>query len=381
MFCISVSFRKAPVEIREKFAFGKEEQEHFLRELQKKDNISGGVVVSTCNRSEIYFTGEGNPTESAEYALAEWKHMEPGYIRKYCLYYTGSKAVRHLFKVTTGLDSMVLGEDEILHQVKEAYLMANNQGHTNSELNMVFQGAFHCARLSKSDTRLSTTPVSIGTLAANAIQDYFKACGSERFRPGRVLVIGATGKTGSIVAKDLIAKGISVVGTRRSHSDPDSIFLHKNMEWVDFKNRYDLISEVDAVVSATASPHYTLTAGEYQKRVGGQSLQLLIDLAVPYDIDREIGKRDGISLVDMDYFQTCSKENSNIRLGEVEKAWQILDECVEETLKKLYLREFKEKMAARYEEEWFRKMTWYLKEVLDSEQFLQVLEKIQDTET
>lgn len=380
MFCISVSFKKAPIEIREKFAFHREEQGHFLRSLYEKGRINGGVVVSTCNRSEIYVTGQGNPTESVERALSECKHVELGYIRKYFLYYTDQTAVRHLFRVVCGLDSMVLGEDEILHQVKEAYQLAKGQGLTNSELNMIFQGAFHCAKLSKSGTRLSNTPLSIGTLAANAIEEYLQTCKEESGKPHRVLVIGATGKIGSIVAKDLMAKDIGVLGTKRSHQNAPEIYVREHMEWVDFQDRYDYISQVDAVVSATTSPHYTLTVEEYQKRLGQDQKQLLIDLAVPYDVDKEIGKHKGISLLDIDYFKTCSKENSKIRLGELEKAGQILEDCVEETLKKLYLREFKEKFETRYEEEWFQKMTWYLKEVLDSEQFLQVLEKIQDTE-
>ncbi|MBR1866451.1 MAG: glutamyl-tRNA reductase [Lachnospiraceae bacterium] len=380
MYCISVSFQKTPIGIREKFAFHEEEQGNFLRKLQEQGSISGGVVVSTCNRSELYFTGEGNPTESVEHALAEWKQMELGYVRKYCLYYTDRKAVRHLFKVACGLDSMVLGEDEILHQVKEAYLLAKNQGHSNSELNMIFQGAFHCAKLSKSGTRLSNTPLSVGTLAANVIEEYLRTCEADVEEAHRVLVIGATGKIGSIVAKDLMAKGISVLGTKRSHHSPDGIYCCEHMEWVDFQKRYDYISEVDAIVSATTSPHYTLTVEEYQKRVGKHRKQLLIDLAVPYDIDKEIGKQSSVSLLDIDYFKTRSMENTNIRFGEMEKVRQIVEECAEETLKKLYLREFREKLKARYEEEWFRKMTWYLKEVLDSEQFLQVLKKIQDTE-
>lgn len=381
MFCISVSFKKTPLDMRQKFAFSWEEQKEFLKQLKEKQRITGGVIVSTCNRSEIYFTGEENPVEFVENALSAWKQIEIEKIKKYCLYYAESKAVRHLFKVTCGLDSMVLGEDEILHQVKEAYLFANNQGYTNSDLNIIFQGAFNCAKLSKSNTKLSNTPVSIGTLTANVIEDYL--CGDEkqqRDKKGTVLVIGATGKIGSIVAKDLIAKGISVIGTSRKRHKQDGFFLPDNMEWVDFESRYEYICQVDAVVSATASPHYTLTAEEFQNKTEKGKKQLLIDLAVPYDMDKEIGRLSGITLLDIDYFKSLSRENNNIKLGEMEKAKHILKECTEEVLKKLYLRDFKEKMGAKYEEEWFRKMTYYLKEVLDSEPFLDVLQKIYDTE-
>lgn len=381
MFCVSVSFKKTPLDMRQRFAFSWEEQEEFLKQLREKQKITGGVIVSTCNRSEIYFTGEENPVEFVENALSAWKHIEIEKIKKYCLYYTGRKAVRHLFKVACGLDSMVLGEDEILHQVKEAYLFANNHGYTNSDLNIIFQGAFNCAKLSKSNTKLSNTPVSIGTLTANTIEGYlYRDEKQEEDKRGTVLVIGATGKMGSIVAKDLIAKGISVIGTSRKRHKQDGFFLPDNMKWVDFENRYEYICQVDAIVSATASPHYTLTAEEFQKNTEKGRKQLLIDLAVPYDMDKDISRLSGITLLDIDYFKSLSKENSNIKLGEMEKAKQILEECTEEVLKKLYLRDFKEKMGTKYEEEWFRKMTYYLKEVLDSEPFLEVLEKIYDTE-
>jgi glutamyl-tRNA reductase len=102
----------------------------------------------------------------------------------------------------------------------------------------------------------------------------------------------------------------------------------------------------------------------------------LIDLAVPYDLDKELGIVQGIALLDIDYFKTLSEENSNIKFGEMEKVEHILDECVEEVLKKLYMRDFQEKMNDKYEEKWFQKMLFYLRDVLDSEQLQEVLDKI-----
>ena len=385
MFCISISFRKVPLDIRQKFAFTAVEQDRFLKQLQEQNMISGGVVVSTCNRSEIYFTGEEmidgeGPMEQVEQALSLHKQVSLEYIRKYGLYYTGRKAVRHLYKVTCGLDSMVLGEDEILHQVKEAYLLAKDGGHANSELNMIFQGALNCAKLSKSNTKLSNTPLSIGTLTANTIEDYLNEMCNGNDKPYEVLVIGATGKIGSVVTKDLIAKGIRVLGTRRTHQSQEGVFVSEQMEWINFKDRYDYLTKVNVIVSATASPHYTLTVEEFEKNRGDLSDKLLVDLAVPYDIDKEIRKLPHVTGFDIDHFKALAKENRNIKQGELEKVGQILDECVEEVLKKLYLRDFKKKMETQCEAEWFRKMTYYLKEVLDSEQFSLVLGKIYETE-
>lgn len=215
MYCISVNYKKTPLQIRQQFAFSQEEQ-----------------------------------------ALSSFKQIARENIKKYCLYYQEKKALRHLFRVACGLDSMVLGEDEILHQVKEAYLIARNLGYTNSELNIIFQGALGSG----------------------------------------VLIVGVMGKLGSIVAKDLIAKGIPVIGTSRKKLQSGGFYLqdNANMEWLD-----------------------------------------------------------------IDYFNTLSKENNNIKLGELEKVEHVLNECVEEVLKKHYIRVFKEKMAEKCEEEWFQKMAYF----------------------
>lgn len=372
MFCISVSFQKAPLTIRQQFAFSQEEQNCFLADLKEKRKISGGVIVSTCNRSEIYFTGD--KVAEVEEALSCFKGIEKENIKKYCLYYQEKKAVQHLFRVTCGLDSMVLGEDEILHQVKEAYLFAVKWGYTNGELNIIFQGALNCAKLSKTTTKLSSTPVSVGTLTANEVEQFLKKKSEDA--AGSVLVIGATGKIGSIVAKDLTAKGISVIGTSRKRNQTEGLFLQDNMDWLDFEKRYDAVRNVTAIVSATSSPHYTLTKKEFLRHTDAGKSYLMIDLAVPLDIDKEIGMEKNVTLLDVDYFKTLSKENSNIRLGELDKAESILQECVEDVQKKLYIRSFKEQMSQKCEEKWFRKMIYYLRDVLSSDQLLKVFERI-----
>lgn len=383
MFCISVSYRKTPLAVREKFSFSREEQKIFLERLFGKKTITGGVVVSTCNRSEIYFTGAREQMELVEKELAEYKRIEREQIKEYCLFYMGKPAVKHLFYVASGLDSMVLGEDEILHQVKEAYLFAAESGFTDGELNILFQGAFNCAKLAKSSTRLSTTPVSIGTLTANEIEHYITEQKRKEKNESLVLVIGATGKIGSIVAKDLLAKGIPVLGTQRHRHGDREIFWQgkEKLNFIDFRDRYQYVNQADAIVSATASPHYTLTREAFLKEIQGEKACLLVDLAVPCDIDQALEQIPGISLLDIDYFEKAAKDNRNIKLGELEKAKEILRECLEDTLKKLYVRDFKEKFAGKDKEGWFEKMVYYLKEVLDSEQLLQVLDRIYEKET
>ncbi len=374
MFCISVSFKKTPANVRQRFAFSKEEAKVFLDKLIKEQWITGGVIVSTCNRSECYFTGSRAYLSKIENWFAGYKKIDREWMKQYCLYYSGKRAIQHLYKVTAGLDSMVLGEDEILRQVKEAYLFAKEQGFVNSELNIIFQGAFNCAKQTKSETAISNTPVSIGTLTANMVETYLK----EKKLPKKVLVIGATGKIGSIVAKDLISKGISVTGTTRSHIGEGGVMLQgaEGIAWIPFDKRYEAIFGVAVVVSATGSPHYTITKDAFEKNCGKAQEYLMVDLAVPYDIDQDLAQLDGVMLYDIDYFENISSENYNIKLNEIDKVKRILADCVEEVQKKLLIREFQVKREKAFQEKWFRKMISYLREALDSEQLEMVLTKI-----
>lgn len=374
MFCISVSFKKTPANVRQRFAFSKEEAKVFLDKVIKEQWITGGVIVSTCNRSECYFTGSRAYLSKIENWFAGYKKIDREWMKQYCLYYSGKRAIQHLYKVTAGLDSMVLGEDEILRQVKEAYLFAKEQGFVNSELNIIFQGAFNCAKQTKSETAISNTPVSIGTLTANMVETYLK----EKKLPKKVLVIGATGKIGSIVAKDLISKGISVTGTTRSHIGEGGVMLQgvEGIAWIPFDKRYEAIFGVAVVVSATGSPHYTITKDAFEKNCGKTQEYLMVDLAVPYDIDQDLAQLDGVMLYDIDYFENISSENYNIKLNEIDKAKRILADCVEEVQKKLLIREFQVKQEKAFQEKWFRKMISYLREALDSEQLEMVFTKI-----
>ncbi|MFG6395209.1 MAG: glutamyl-tRNA reductase [Lachnospiraceae bacterium] len=389
MFCISASYKKTPLAQRQAFAFSEEEQHIFIKDLIVKGVITGGIILSTCNRSEIYFTGSSNSVEEVARNISLYKKASDSDIKKYCLFYGGRKAIKHLFNVTCGLDSMVLGEDGILHQVKEAYLLAAKSGYTDGELNIIFQDALNCAKSGKSITRLSTTPVSIGTITANTICKYIEANGFKGSGK-KVMVIGITGKTGGIVAKDLISKNIPVIGTSRSHKQEDGIYWNNNSlaEITSFKDRYKYINQVCAVASATTSPHYTLTYKEYLKYAGKDKKQLLIDLAVPYDIDRTLAELLNIKLLDIDYFNTLSSENINIKLGELDKAKKVLEECVENTIKKIYIRGFLNKIKGNQEllnkfnnEKWFSHMVYYLKGTLTANGLKDLLERIYNKET
>lgn len=375
MHCISISYKKAPVHIRELFAFSLEEKLIFEKEMCLKYPLSGCLVISTCNRSEIYYSGDKNFLPIMEKEAARIKNADYAEMKKYFLSYSEEGALRHLFKVTGGLDSMVLGEDEILRQMKEAYQEALEHNHTSYEMNIAFQNAFHQAKKIKTTTRISTTPVSIGTLTVNRILDYVK----EVTQPV-ILIVGATGKMGSIIIKNLRGKEeLKIIGTTRSECrEVEGYRESDSTQMIPYRERYQYMKAADVIVSVTSSPHYTFTMEEVAQELKGEKQRkLFIDLAVPCDIDKGILELEGLELIDIDYFEQASRENNRLKLQELSKAEEILEVCVDETLKEIYFRKFYgslEQLTNRVKEQGIQPVLYRLKEGLDSQQFKAVLD-------
>lgn len=340
MFVISISHKIATVEIRERFSFSKEEQEEFLQLVMEQGHFEESVILSTCNRCEVYFTpspaiSDFVAVQEMERLLAGFKRTELSLLLKYFLVYNEEKAMRHLFSVTCGMDSMVIGEDEILGQVKDAYNRALSLKATKYMLNTMFQAAITCAKRIKTDTKLSKTPVSIGTLAANEVFRFEREI-------KHVLIIGLTGKMGTIIMKNLYGKeNIQITGTSRSHNSIEIINReYQNVRMIEFKARYEFIEEADIVISATTSPHYTITCKELAESIRTRKERLFLDLSVPLDIDREITEIDGITLHDIDYYNQVSSQNSKLKEEETIRAAQIMEEYLDEARKELVFHSF-----------------------------------------
>lgn len=335
MFVISISHKIAPVEIRERFSFTRQEQEAFLRQAMEQGHFEECVLLSTCNRCEVYFTGDYQAVQEMEKLLVEFKKTELKLLRRYFLVYNEEKAVQHLFSVACGMDSMVVGEDEILGQVKEAYTSALKLGATKYLFNTLFQAAITCAKKIKTDTKLSKTPVSIGTLAANEV---FNFAGNKKC----VLIIGLTGKMGTIVMKNLYGnENIQIIGTSRSHNSIETISReYREVRMIDFKSRYDLMDEADIIISATTSPHYTITFQELSENIRTRKERLFIDLSVPMDMDKEIARIDGVTMHDIDYYNQVSRQNTQIKEQETVRAAQIMEEHLDAVKKELTFHSF-----------------------------------------
>lgn len=348
MNCISISYRNTPLKIRECCAFSPEEKECFEKKALLL-GITGCVLVSTCNRVEVYFTGENRTIPKVEELFFKEKQMEEALFKKSICVYSGEGALRHLMKVSCGMDSMVLGEDEILRQVKEAYQASMEGERCDYECNLAFQEAFHVAKAIKTDTRLSKTPISIGTLAAHAVIAFLEE--TKRSLEGNVLLVGATGKIGGIVARNLLEKeGIHLLLTGRSHNQKQELFSRaENTDFVPYEKRYEYLNQADVVISATKSPHYTFTKEEVEQALKEPKSRLFLDLAVPCDIDGDIGKLSGAKIMNIDDFKKLSEKNNAVKLREMEKAQIYMEEGLEEIKKALSYHDLQKNVEALQE--------------------------------
>ena len=307
LYSWTLSYKTAPLEVRERFSPDEEGARCFLGRLAENPLIDGAAGIFTCNRSEVYISCRTHRPPAIP-SLAP-------YIRRY----TEEEAARHLFRVAAGLDSAVLGEDEILRQVKDAFEFSHREGFTDRDLNILFREAAAWAKEVKTKTRLSNVPVSSATIAANL---------AAAQKPQLVLVIGASGHIGSSVAKNIAAKGIAVVGTGTGRHR----LAGADVKMVDYRERFSYMERADVVVSATKSPHYTVTAAALMgKRVPG----LFIDMAVPRDIDPEVGSLS--RLVDIDEFRTEIGENEELRRAAAEDAGERAEAAAGEAMKKIEL--------------------------------------------
>ena len=334
MYCISVSYKKVPVEIRGRFSFEPEEKENLVRGLLNEGGAGGCVVLCTCNRSEIYFSGKKETVNLLQHKMSEMKLFPREELLKYMNIYSNDKAVAHLFNVCTGYDSMVLGEDEILGQVKTAYQEALSRGWTNYELNVLFRRAVTCSKRVKTDTRISSIPLSVATLAASQVFHF------EKNGTVKVMIVGITGKLGTAIAKNILSKpGNHITGTVRNHNMSVSLKSKEaRIRLVDYRDRYRYMKEMDIIISATASPHYTITKKELEEAFGIEvpaKKRLLIDLAVPLDIDPDAGTLPGVSHMDIDYFESLSKNNGQARLHELDLGRQIMKEELDVAIKEI----------------------------------------------
>lgn len=336
---ISISHKTAPLEVRELFAFTKEKQAELEKILIDEGGAAESVIIATCNRTEIYtyFDKNQDKKKNVFTRLQELILRESGAaavkedVSDYLRFYQDRKAVNHLFSVTAGLDSMVMGEDQILGQVKHAHALAQKAGNSGKYLNTLFRYAVTCSKKIKTDTDLSKTSVSTATLAVKAAEEAFGGSLAGK----NVMVIGGTGQIGSIVLKNLYSlKGLNIYSTIRNVTmTHDAHIKSESNTLIDYKERYDYINAMDVIISATASPHYTLTGTKVKEHMTTDKPRVFVDLAVPVDIEETIAEFPHTFFYNMDDLEELAETNNRAKKEAVCQAGEILEEFEEDFMR------------------------------------------------
>ncbi|MEI6873272.1 MAG: glutamyl-tRNA reductase [Verrucomicrobiota bacterium] len=313
LVCLGLSHRSAPVDLRERFAIPETQQGDLSLALANIPGLQESVVVSTCNRVEFYAVAQqpGLGFEALHAALSQ-RGMEPSgdaFYRR-----SSDEAVRHLFRVVCGLDSMVLGETEILGQVKKAYLAAQEARATSRHLNKLFQRSFNVAKEVRTRTNITRGSVSVGSAAVELAERIFG-----KLSDCNVMILGA-GEMGELTAGALQARGVrSIFVANRSHERAVLLAERMGGKAVRFDNWHEDFSEVDILIGSTAAPHFVLTHLQLEPLMARRRQRPLfcIDLAVPRDIDPEVNRLDGVYLYDIDSLQAIADQSMEDRRGEL----------------------------------------------------------------
>jgi len=323
-----LSHKTAPVELREKMALSGKALERFYQDIIEETALEGAVVLSTCNRTEVYTTARD--LEQGKNALRSFMlsrlGVEEDSLDQVLYVPSCYQAIEHLFRVASGLDSMVLGESQILGQVRDAYDEARERGVSNGVLNTLFQRAIAVGKKVRTETGLDRNAVSISYAAVEKAKHVF---GSLEGRT--VLIIGA-GKMSELALGYLMDNGVStVVVSNRSYDRAVEMAQTVGGQAVRLDRLAEVLGKADIVISCTAATHYVLRRDAIEPYLQNRSSDLLlIDIAVPRDIDPAIGELPGVHLYDIDDLYNVVETNLMGRQRAAREAETIISHEIED---------------------------------------------------
>ena len=333
LLLVGWDFRQTPVELRERLAFSPEKIEAAVLRMRQEGLLAEGVIVSTCNRSEVYGVRgpaavEGDPLLALTGFVSEFHGVPRHEVESVGYRHMGADAVRHLFRVTAGLESLALGEHQIIGQVREAFRFASSTGLTRTVLNRLFQKALEAGKRVRNETGLNSKPISIPGVAIELAQKIY-----ENLAPRRFLILGA-GETSSIFYDLLVARGatnIEVVNRTLEKAEALCQRGGKAYPWAELAAR---LPKADVVVSATSSEEPVITREEAHRAVAqrrGQPL-FFLDLGIPRNVDPKVADLDNAFLYAVDDLQEIAERNRQERQREVVPAMEILEEELQDFL-------------------------------------------------
>lgn len=318
---IGIDHSKASVDIRAKFSFTKKRAIEAMKKLKEEHGILGCIILSTCNRMEVWVSMQDDEEISLYDFLCKEKEVEKDEYQDYFMKRENEEAVRHLFYLTSGLKSQILAEDQIITQVKDALTLARDAYCTDNVLEVLFRMAVTAAKKVKTEVTFSRANTSVIHQAMERLKNQ-----GFSFEGKTCMVIG-NGEMGKVTALALKEAGADVTVTVRQYRS-GVVNIPQGCKRINYGERMELLPDCDLVVSATASPNYTLTKENFEEIKLDAASVVLIDLAVPRDIDPEVGKLQNVSLYDIDSFRIDAA--SPKLQASMQKAGEILDDQMKE---------------------------------------------------
>ena len=325
---VGTSHHVAPIEFRERLAFSEEQLTESLQHLRESDQIQEAVILSTCNRVEIYAVA--NSVRNADAAakilvefLSRYHQIDMESLKKWSYVHHNLETIQHLFRVTSSLDSMVVGESQILGQIKAAYDFSRASSSTGTVLNRLFTKAFSVGKRIRSETTITTGAVSISYAAVELAKKIFNTL------EGKTVAIIGAGEMSELTAKHLVANGVSnVIVANRTYERAVKVAEKFNGTPLAYNSNLDFLIDVDIVISSTNAPDYLIKRKPLADimRRRKHRYMFLIDIAVPRDVEPDVSKLDSAFLYNIDDLEAVVASNLKDRQQEAVRAEQIVSE-------------------------------------------------------
>ncbi|MHB8432725.1 MAG: glutamyl-tRNA reductase [Candidatus Tyrphobacter sp.] len=332
LICLGLSHRTAPLEVRERHAFPPSRMAETLAELRDYGTIREAAMLQTCGRLEFYADVDDYESGAAQLKsfLQHFRHADLEYdLESYLYTLLGAEAAEHLLRVATGLDSMLIGEAEILGQVKDAYVQAQRAEAIGTTLHRLFREALRAGKMARSTTRIGGESLSLATAAIEAARAHRGTLA------GASVVIAGAGKMGRAALRRLRAEGVArvvVVNRTLSHARElvEEIAFGEALEMPELLKA---LAHADILFTSTGASHFILTKDELERETAGERRLLVIDLAVPRDVDPEVATLAGVRLIDVDGLRPVIEERLEIRRDAIPDVERLIARYLERFLR------------------------------------------------
>jgi glutamyl-tRNA reductase len=321
LFAFGVNHTTASIDLRERVSFTPEQAGHALHDLARQTEVDEAVIVSTCNRTELYCCVPEDRQAVLEW-FSQYRGVPLDHLRKHLYLHQRADAARHLLRVASGLDSMILGEPQILGQIKTAYQQAYRAGTVGNLLGRLFQHSFTVAKQVRTDTAIGSSPVSVAFAAVRLAQQIFG-----ELTPYTALLIGA-GETIELAARHLRENGLRrMIVANRTLERARNLATQFGGYAITLPEIPDHLAEADVVISSTASDQIIVHADQVKQAIKTRKRRpvFMVDIAVPRDIDPAVGKLDDVYLYTVDDLNEVIQENLRSRRQAALQAEEIVD--------------------------------------------------------